>query len=153
MKDAIIFVLILCHFDHFWEFILEINSFDYVNEKMLFQYDDEDVLYLMTFYNKNMISTKCNYEIYDKKLLIIIKYLKHWRSKLKATNISIKIFIDHKFLKHFIIIKKLFRRQICWTFFLFKFNFKIMYQFESQNVKIDLLTCLSKFTFKNEIDV
>ena len=81
----------------------------------------------MTFYNKNMISTKCNYEIYDKKLLIIIKCLEHWRSELKTTNILIKIFIDHKSLKHFMIIKELSRRQTRWTFFLFKFNFKIMY--------------------------
>ena len=96
---------------------------------------------------------KCNYEIYDKKLLIIIKCLKHWRSKLKTTNISIKIFIDHKFLKHFMIIKKLFRRQTRWALFLFEFNFKIMYQTKSWNVKTNSLTRLSKFTFKNEIDV
>ena len=84
---------------------------------MLSQYDDEGILYSVTFYNKNIILKKCNYEIYDKKLLIIIKYLKHWRLKLKTTNISIKIFIDYKLLKHFIIIKELFRRQTYWAFF------------------------------------
>ena len=107
----------------------------------------------MTFYNKNMISTKCNYEIYNKKLLIIIKCLKYWRSKLKTTNISIKIFIDRKSLKHFMIMEELFRCQTRWVFFLFKINFKIMYQIESRNVKIDPLIRLSKFTFKNKIDV
>ena len=94
---------------------------------MLSQYDDKDILHLMMFYNKNIILTKYNYKIYDKKLLIIIKCLKHWRSKLKMTNILIKIFIDHKSLKYFMIIKKLFCRQARWAFFLFKFNFKIMY--------------------------
>ena len=112
LKNAIIFALIFCHFDRFRKFIIEIDSFDYVNEKILFQYNDKNILHSVTFYNKNIISTKCNYEIYDKKLLIIIKCLKHWRSKLKTTNILIKIFIAYKFLKHFIIIKKLFRRQI-----------------------------------------
>ena len=109
LKNAIIFALIFCHFDHFRKFIFEIDLFDYVNEKVLSQYNDEDVLHLIIFYNKNMILTKCNYEIYDKKLLIIIKCLKHWRLKLKTINILIKIFIDHKSLKHFIIIKELFR--------------------------------------------
>ena len=47
--------------------------------------------------------------------------------KIKTTNISIKIFIDHKLLKYFMIIKKLFRRQTRWVFYLFKFNFKIMF--------------------------
>ena len=42
-------------------------------------------------------------------------------------NILIKIFTDYKSLKHFMIIKELFRRQIRWTFFLFEFNFKIIY--------------------------
>ena len=127
LKDAIIFVSVFRHFDRFRKFIFEIDSFDYVNGKVLSQYDDEGVLHSVTFYNKNMISTKCNYEIYDKKLLIIIKCLEHWRSKLKATNISIKIFIDHKSLEHFMIIKKLSHRQIRWALFLFEFNFKIMY--------------------------
>ena len=33
---------------------------------MLFSYDDKGVLYLMTFYNKNLILIECNYQIYDK---------------------------------------------------------------------------------------
>ena len=72
-----IFASVFRHFDRFREFILKIDLFNYVNEKMLSQYDDKDILHSMTFYNKNMISTKCNYKIYDKKLLIIIKCLKH----------------------------------------------------------------------------
>ena len=149
----ITFISIFRHFDRSREFILEIDSFDYVNEEMLSQYDDENVLYSVTFYNKNMISMKCNYEIYNKELLIIIKCLKHWRLKLKTINISIKIFTDHKSLKHFMIIKELFRRQIRWVLFLFEFNFKIMYQIELQNIKVDSLICLLRFTFKNEINV
>ena len=127
LKNAIIFVLIFRHFNRFREFIFKSDSFYYVNEKMLSQYDDESILYSMTFYNKNITSTKCNYEIYDKKLLIIIKCLEYWRSKLKAMNILIKIFINHKLLKHFMIIKELSRSQIHWILFLFEFNFKIIY--------------------------
>ena len=31
----------------------------------------------MIFYNKNLISVERNYQIYDKELFIIIRYLKH----------------------------------------------------------------------------
>ena len=31
----------------------------------------------MIFYNKNLTLIECNYQIYDKKLLVIIRYLKH----------------------------------------------------------------------------
>jgi len=72
MKKRMTETSILCHFDQIRDFILEINSFNYVNDEVLFQYDDEDVLHSIVFYSKNMSSAECNYKIYDKELLIII---------------------------------------------------------------------------------
>jgi RNase H-like domain found in reverse transcriptase len=65
----------------------------------------------VAFYSKNMVSAEYNYEIYDKKLLTIIRYLEHWRSELKNTDIFIKVFTDYKNLEYFIIIKELSHRQ------------------------------------------
>ncbi len=118
---------ILKHFDSIREAILKTDFLNYVNNKVLSQYDDEDILHSMIFYSKNMIFAECNYEIYDKKLLIIICCLKHWCSELKCTNISIKIFIDHLNLKYFIMIKELIRQQTRWAEKLFEYNFKIIY--------------------------
>ncbi len=72
MKKCMIETFILRHFDQTRETILEINSFNYVNNEVLSQYDDEEVLHSIVFYSKNMFSAECNYEIYDKELLIII---------------------------------------------------------------------------------
>jgi hypothetical protein len=58
-----------------------------------------------------MAPAECNYKIYDKKLLVIIRCLKHWKLKLKSTDILIKVFTDHRNLEYFIIIKELSRRQ------------------------------------------
>ena len=102
--------LILKHFDLIREAILKMNFLNYVNDEVLSQYNDEDILHSVIFYSKNMILAECNYEIYDKELLIIICCLKHWRFKLKCIDISIKIFIDHLKLKYFMFIKKLTRR-------------------------------------------
>ena len=52
-----------------------------------------------------------NYKIYNKKLLTIIYYLKKWRSELESSIKSIRIIIDYKNLKYFIIIKRLSARQ------------------------------------------
>ena len=95
MKKCMTETFILCHFDQTRDFILEIDSFDYVNDEVLSQYDDEDVLHSIVFYSKNMSSAECNYEMYNKKLLIIIQAFEHWWLKLKLINISIKMFIDH----------------------------------------------------------
>ncbi len=90
-----------------------------------------------------MFLTECNYKIYDKKLLIIICCLKHWRFKLKCTNILIKIFIDHLNLKYFMIIKELIRQQAKWAEKLSEYNFKIIYQSRKQNLKVDALIRMS----------
>ncbi len=99
MKKCMTETSILCHFDQTCNFILEINSFNYVNDEVLSQYDDEEVLHSIAFYSKNISSAECNYEIYDKKLLIIIQAFKHWWFKLKLIDISIKMFIDHQVLQ------------------------------------------------------
>ncbi len=72
MKRHMIKTFILRYFNQTCKTILEINSFNYVNDEVLSQYDDEEVLHSIVFYNKNMFFAECNYKIYDKKLLIII---------------------------------------------------------------------------------
>ncbi len=145
MKRHMTETSILRHFDQTCDFILEIDSFNYVNDEVLFQYDDEDVLYSIVFYSKNMSSAECNYKIYDKELLIIIWAFEHWWFELKLINISIKMFIDHQALISLMKDKKLSRRQMRWVQKLADFNFKIMYRSDKQNIKINALTCWADF--------
>jgi len=77
MKKRMTEVSILRHFDQNREAILETDSFDYVNDDILSQYDDEETLHPMIYYSKNLSLAECNYEIYDKKLLAIIHVFKH----------------------------------------------------------------------------
>ena len=72
MKRCMIETSILRYFDQTRKTILEINSFNYVNDEILFQYDDKEVLHLIVFYSKNKFFAECNYKIYDKEFLIII---------------------------------------------------------------------------------
>ena len=72
LKKQVSLISVLRHFDSKWQTILKINASDYVKDEILFQYNDENVLHLIAFYSKSMILAKCNYHIYDKKLLIII---------------------------------------------------------------------------------
>lgn len=52
--------------------IVKVDSFDYVNNRDLFQLDKNRLLYPITFFSKNLNSAECNYKIYDKELLAII---------------------------------------------------------------------------------
>ncbi len=152
MKRCMIETFILRHFDQTRETILEIDSFDYVNDEVLSQYDDEEVLHSIVFYSKNMFSAECNYKIYDKELLIIIQAFEHWWFKLKLTDISIKMFIDHQALISLMKDKELSRHQMRWVQKLADFNFKIMYQSDKQNIKINALTHQADIMFRDSED-
>ncbi len=78
-----------------------------MTDEILSQYNEEGVLHSVAFYNKSMISVKCNYYIYDKKLLIIICCFEHWCSELEHTDLPIQVFTDPQALKTFMKNKKL----------------------------------------------
>ncbi len=140
MKKRMTEASILRHFDQNRETILETDSFDYVNDDILSQYDDEETLHPMIYYSKNLSPAECNYEIYDKKLLAIIRAFEHWRPELELTELFIKMFTDHQALTPLMEDKELSRRQMRWVQKLVDFNFKIMYRPGKQNIKVDALT-------------
>jgi hypothetical protein len=59
-----------------------------------------------------MILAETNYDIHDKKLLVIVIALQKWRVYLKDSKYSVKVLTDYKNLTWFTIIKVLNRRQI-----------------------------------------
>ena len=106
---------------------------------MLFQYDNDEVLHPVAFYSKSIIPAECNYHIYNKKLLAIIRYFEHWRPELEDTNLLIQVFIDYQVLKTFMKNKKLTRRQARYLDILFEFNFQVIFRSRKRNIKINTL--------------
>jgi len=52
--------------------VIEINASNYVFKEILFQYDENEVLHSVADFSKKHNSAECNYEIYDKELMIIV---------------------------------------------------------------------------------
>ena len=152
LKKRITEASVLRHFDQNCESYLKTDSSDYVNSDVLSQKDDDGILHSVAFYSKNLLSAECNYKIYDKELLVIIRCFKHWRPELKFSDISIKVFTDHKSLQHFMITKKLTWRQVWWAEKLSEFNFVIIPQPGKQNGKADALTWMTDFKPQNTQD-
>jgi len=52
---------------------VEIDAFDYVVTEVMSQRDDNEQLRPVTYFSFKMLFAECNYEIYDKELLAIIR--------------------------------------------------------------------------------
>ncbi|KAH7459503.1 hypothetical protein FOMA001_g20034 [Fusarium oxysporum f. sp. matthiolae] len=140
LKEAFTTAPILRPFDWTKDVILETDASDYVSAGVLSQYDDEGRLHPVAFFSKKHTATECNYEIYDKELMAIIRCFEEWRPELEGAPSPIKVITDHKNLEYFTTTKLLNRRQARWSEFLSRFNFQITYRPGKQGVKPDALT-------------
>jgi hypothetical protein len=140
LKQAFVDAPILRPFDWEKDVILETDASDYVSAGVLSQYDDQGVLHPVAFFSKKHSATECNYEIYDKELLAIIRCFEEWRPELEGTPSPVKVITDHRNLEYFTTTKLLNRRQARWSEFLSRFNFKILYRPGKQGGKPDALT-------------
>ena len=130
---------ILAHYKQGLRTIVETDSSDYVSSGVFSQLDKDGLLHSVAFFSKNLNPAECNYEIYDKELLVIIRCFEQWRPKLEVTSVPIKLIIDLKSLEYFMTTKKLSRRQVRWAEFLSGFNFVISYTLGRENGKADSL--------------
>jgi hypothetical protein len=111
LKKAFILDVVLRHFDSDRTVIVKIDAFDYVSDGILSQHDDQEVLHSVAYFFKKHNSVECNYEIYDKELMAIVRCFEEWRSELKEFAFSISVISNHKNLEYFASIKQLSRRQ------------------------------------------
>jgi len=81
-----------------------------------------------------------NYEIYNKEMLAVVRYLKAWRHFLEGTTTKFKIWTDHKNLEYFIKAQKLNRRQARWALYLSRFDFALKHVLGSKMGKADSLS-------------
>lgn len=131
---------ILRHFDFDRPIVVETDASDYVSAGVLSQYDDDNVLHPVAFFSKKHSPPECNYEIYDKELLAIVRAFEEWRPYLEGSKHPITVLSDHKNLEYFMSTKLLNRRQARWSEFLSRFDFKITYRPGKAGGKPDALT-------------
>ena len=62
----------MMHYNSDHKLIVETNVSDYVLKKILSQYNDAEILHSVAYFFKKHNSAECNYEIYNKKLMIIV---------------------------------------------------------------------------------
>jgi RNase H-like domain found in reverse transcriptase/Integrase zinc binding domain len=84
-------------------------------------------LHPIAYYSATFTETECNYNIYKRELLAIIKAITHWRPYLIWTKEPFTILTDHANLLHWKSPWKLNRRTACWHGELQDYNFKLQH--------------------------
>ena len=115
-------------FDHNKKTVLETDASDWASGGILPQYDEQGKLHPVAYFSAKHSAQECNYEIYNKELLAIIKALEEWRPELQGAQQEFDIVTDHKNLEYFTTTKTLNQRQVRWSEFLSQFNFRITYR-------------------------
>jgi hypothetical protein len=140
LKKAFTMAPVLRHFDYERQIIVETDASDYVSAGVLSQYDDEGILHPVAFFSKKHTLAECNYEIYDKELMAIVRAFEEWQPELEGALHPIQVLSDHKNLEYFMSTKLLNHRQTRWAEYLSHFDFKIFYRPGKAGGKPDALT-------------
>ena len=128
---------ILVSFDHTCTTVMKTDSSGWCIDETLLQLVN-NVWRLCVYYSKKNASAECNYEIYDKEMLIIIWCLKEWDAELRSVS-SFQIHTNHKNLRYIMTVKKLTEQQMRWSLIVLQYNFFILYLLSKQNERADAL--------------
>lgn len=99
------------HIDPEKAIIVETAASDFLSIGELSQHDDEAILHPAAIYYQKQSPVKYNYEIYDKEILAVIRWLEEWRPHLESTWHQVQVLSDHRKQKYFMTSKLLNHRQ------------------------------------------
>ncbi len=128
LKKAFSSAPVLAYFDPRKKTVLEADASNWASGGVLSQYAEDGTLRPVAYFSAKHNPQECNYEIYDKELLAIVKALEEWRPELQGVEEEFEVITDHKNLQHFMTTKLLNQRQVRWSEFLSRFNFRIVYR-------------------------
>jgi len=89
------------------EFRVEVDTSNYATEGVLSMKCSDELWRPVAFISKSLSDTERNYEIHNKEMLAVVRYLEAWRHFLEGTVVKFKIWTDHKNLEYFMKAQKL----------------------------------------------
>ena len=83
------------------EIRVEANVLEYTTEEVLLMKYKNEKWRLVAFISKLLNKAERNYKIYNREMLVIIRYLKEWRHLLEGAQGRFEIWSNYKNLKYF----------------------------------------------------
>jgi hypothetical protein len=92
---------ILAYPDFTCQFKMEVDASAFAVGGILFQQDEGGKKCDITYYSHALNPAECNYDVWDREFLAIIKALKKWCPLLLGTNHKIIVWTDHANLQYY----------------------------------------------------
>ncbi|EAA64859.1 hypothetical protein AN2027.2 [Aspergillus nidulans FGSC A4] len=109
LKEKFITGPVLATFNPSYRTVVETDSSGYNTGGVLSQYNEKGELHPCAYFSKRNSPAECNYEIYDKELLAIVRCLEAWDAELRSCG-EFQVITDHKNLEYFFSPRKLTER-------------------------------------------
>jgi len=138
LKEAFTTAPILIHFDFDKKIVVETDASDIASASILSQPGSDGLLHPIAFFSKKHIPAECNYDIYDKVLMAMVRAFEDWRAYLVGRPVTVRS--DHQNLRYFTTKRLLNQRQARWSEFLSQFNYTIEFVPGKAHGKADALT-------------
>jgi len=78
------------------EMRVEVNASDYATGGVLLTKCEDGKWRPVAFISKSLNATKCNYKIYNKEMLAVVRCLEAWRHYLEGAKLEFKIWMNYK---------------------------------------------------------
>ena len=121
-------------------FQIECDASKYASRVILTQLDSNGDHHPIAFLSKNFSEMECNYEMYDRELLAIIWALEEWQHYIQGSGHTTVIYSDHQNLTYFRSAQKCNLQQARRSFYLSKFDVKLIHQPGSKMIQSDTLS-------------
>ena len=76
--------------------MLKTNASNRAMKEAISQRDPDDMLHLIVFFSRKFNDIEFNYEIYDKKMLIIIEIMNRYRYYFEGLDYKTTIYTNHR---------------------------------------------------------
>jgi len=99
LKEAFTTAPILIYFDFDKEIVVQTDASDIASAGILSQPRPDSLLHPIAFFSKKHTSAECNYDIYDKELMAVVRAFEEWRAHLIGRPVTVRS--DHQNLQYF----------------------------------------------------
>ena len=121
-------------------FILEMDASLFASGAVLQQQDSNGDWHPCAYLSKSFNDMECNYDIWDRELLAVIRALTEWQHYLQGSLHTVTLLSNHQNLAYFRKPQQLNQRQARWSLLLTEYDLKLVHILGIRMIQSDTLS-------------